>query len=252
MSLPSKSAAIHGPRRPGIRTSPQQHRWTARSAQQGERSSHCRRYAPFAPRTLRSPRNSPSARLADEDVPLGEGRVLLEPAVIARLVQLTSIAAGERALVVAAGTGYGAALLAACGARVTALEESASLRDAAHSVLAELRHRCAWSGPLGTGWPQGAPYDVILIEGAVRYMTLRLVGEQLHRQAGRLVTICSGTAGLGQPVLPRPPRPAWHSPMFDCATPLIPSLMPSPRLCFLIDMPRILCLAARCGREYRP
>ena len=43
---------------------------------------------------------------ADEDVPLGKGRVLLEPTVIARLVQLTSVVAGERALVVAAGTGY--------------------------------------------------------------------------------------------------------------------------------------------------
>jgi protein-L-isoaspartate(D-aspartate) O-methyltransferase len=170
---------------------------------------------------------------ADEDVPLGEGRVLLEPAVIARLVQLTSIAAGERALVVAAGTGYGAALLAACGARVTALEESASLRDAAHSVLAELAPSVRLvAGPLGTGWPQGAPYDVILIEGAVRYIP-PLVGEQLHRQAGRLVTICSGTAGLGQAVLAEATAAGLRTqPMFDCATPLIPSLMPSPSFVF--------------------
>ena len=83
------------------------------------------------------PRLAPLA-YADEDVPLGEGRVLIEPTVIARLVQLTAIAAGERALVVAAGTGYGAALLAACGARVTALEEAAPLQAVARAVLAEL------------------------------------------------------------------------------------------------------------------
>src|SRR5262249_14773755 len=105
---------------------------------------------------------------ADEDVPLGDGRVLIEPAVIARLVQLTAIAAGERALVVAAGTGYGAALLAACGARVTALEDSTSLQSIARTVLAELAPSVSLvTGPLAAGWPAGAPYDVILIEGAV-------------------------------------------------------------------------------------
>ena len=83
---------------------------------------------------------------ADEDVPLGEGRVLIEPMVIARLVQLTAIAAGERALVVAAGTGYGAAVLAACGARVTALEESASAAgDRAQCAGGAARRRSAWS-----------------------------------------------------------------------------------------------------------
>src|SRR6476619_4897977 len=77
------------------------------------------------PRERFLPPRLASLAYADEDVPLGEGRVLIEPAVIARLVQLAAIATGERALVVAAGTGYGAALLAACGARVTALEDSA-------------------------------------------------------------------------------------------------------------------------------
>ncbi len=107
-------------------------------------------------------------------MPLGEGRVLIEPAVIARLVQLAAIVPGERALVVAAGTGYGAALLAACGARVTALEESASLRDIARGVLAELAPSVRLvAGPLAAGWPPGAPYDVILIEGAVREIPAR-------------------------------------------------------------------------------
>ena len=63
---------------------------------------------------------------------------------------------------VAAGTGYGAALLAACGARVTALEESASLRDAARSVLAELapsvRLVAASSAPVGHRVPLTTSY----------------------------------------------------------------------------------------------
>src|SRR5690242_21614831 len=54
------------------------------------------------------------------------------------LFPYTTLFRSERALVVAAGTGYGAALLAACGARVTALEESAALQATARTVLAEL------------------------------------------------------------------------------------------------------------------
>ena len=140
-------------------------------------------------------------------MPLGEGRVLIEPAVIARLVQLTAIAAGERALVVAAGTGYGAALLAACGARVTALEEAAPLQAVARTVLAELAPSVSLvAGPLAAGWAPGAPYDVILIEGAVRDIP-PAIGEQLHRETGRLVAVRTGTApASARRCWPRPRR----------------------------------------------
>ena len=59
----------------------------------------------------------------DEDIPLGNGRYMMEPMVLARLLQSALLQGNERVLVVAAGPGYGAAVLAACGCRVTALEE---------------------------------------------------------------------------------------------------------------------------------
>jgi protein-L-isoaspartate(D-aspartate) O-methyltransferase len=171
---------------------------------------------------------------ADEDVPLGKGRVLLEPTVIARLVQLTSVAAGERALVVAAGTGYGAALLAACGARVTALEEAAPLQAVARAVLAELAPSVSLvAGPLAAGWAPGAPYDVILIEGAVRDIPPE-IAEQLHRETGRLVAIRTGSgAGICQAVLAEATAAGLRpQPKFDCATAPIPSLLRSPGFVF--------------------
>jgi protein-L-isoaspartate(D-aspartate) O-methyltransferase len=174
-----------------------------------------------------------SLAYADGDVPLGDGRVLLEPAVIARLVQLTAIMAGERALVVASGTGYGAALLAACGARVTALEEAASLQAAARGILAELAPSVGLvGGPLGAGWPPGAPYDVILIEGAVREIP-PAIAEQLHRETGRLVAVLTDGAGLCQAVLAEATAVGLRPrPMFDCASTSIPSLLPSPGFVF--------------------
>ena len=190
-----------------------------------------------AMRQLPRERFVPAAQLslayADEDVPLGEGRVLLEPMVIARLLQLTAIRAGERALVVAAGTGYGTAVLAACGARVTALEESASLIAIARGVLAEWAPSVSLvSGPLAAGWPSGAPYDVILIEGTVTDIP-PAVGEQLHRETGRLVAICAASDFGGQAVLAEATAAGLCcQPMFDCATAPIPGLQPAPGFVF--------------------
>ncbi|MEJ1978942.1 MAG: protein-L-isoaspartate O-methyltransferase [Acetobacteraceae bacterium] len=104
----------------------------------------------------------------DEDLPLGGGRVLMEPMVIARLVQLARVRPGERALVIGAGTGYGAALVAACGAEVTALDDDEALLAIALRVLP--RYAPAVKivhGALSAGLPEGAPWDFILLEGAV-------------------------------------------------------------------------------------
>ena len=169
----------------------------------------------------------------DKDVPLGGGRYLIEPMVIARLAQLTAARAGERALVVAAGSGYGAALLAACGARVTALEEDGPLQAIAHRVLAELAPSVSLvAGPMTAGWSSAAPYDVILIEGAVQEIP-QAIGEQLHQQSGRLVTVCTGTGRLGQAILAEAtPAGLRTQPMFDCATPPIPCFTQSPGFVF--------------------
>lgn len=159
----------------------------------------------------------------DEDVALGGGRCLMEPMAIARLVQLTAAQAGERALVVAAGTGYGAALLAACGARVTALEDDASLLAIAGRVLADLAPSVSLvTGPVAAGWSNAAPYDVILIEGAVHEVP-QAIGEQLRQQSGRLVTIHADGERLGQAVLAEAtPVGLRMQPMFDCSVPSLP------------------------------
>ena len=157
--------------------------------------------------------------------------MLLEPMVIARLMQLTAVRAGERALVVAAGTGYGAAVLAACGARVTALEDCAPLIAIARTRwrISPLRVSMV-SGPLAAGWPAGAPYDIILIEGTVAEIP-PAIGDQLHRETAP-VAICAASDFGGQAVLAeataRAAQPAdvrlRHGP--------IPGLQPSPGFVF--------------------
>jgi protein-L-isoaspartate(D-aspartate) O-methyltransferase len=185
------------------------------------------------PRERFVPPSLASLAYADEDVPLGRGRVLLEPMVIARLVQLTAVAEGERALVIAAGPGYGSALLASCGARVTALEDDPALLAQARLLLGELAPGVSLgSGPLAAGWPAGAPYDVILIEGAVTDIP-PAVSEQLREGGGRLVAICTDGGTGGQAVLAEATMGGLRKqPMFDCASPPIPMLASAPAFVF--------------------
>lgn len=169
---------------------------------------------------------------ADEDVPLGNGRVLIEPMVLARLLQIAEPRAGERALVVAAGAGYGAAVLAACGCHVTALEEDPALLAQARDVLMTVAPTVGVvSGPLAQGWSIGAPYDLIVIEGGVPEIPVALA-DQLLQGSGRLVgVIRSGRTGCA--VLAEATPAGVHAqPVFDCATPMLPSLRPAPAFQF--------------------
>jgi protein-L-isoaspartate(D-aspartate) O-methyltransferase len=195
------------------------------------------------PRILRAMRTLPRERFlpaalqplayADEDVPLAKGRVMMEPMVLARLLQTAAPVAGETVLVVAAGAGYGAAVLAACGTRVTALEEDPDLLAQAHAILMEIAPGVTVvSGPLAAGWPASAPYDVILIEGAVGAIPPAVV-QQLRVDGGRLVGVLTGPDGTSQAVLGEATSSGLRTtPIFDCATPLLPSLVPAAEFVF--------------------
>src|ERR1700733_4884284 len=93
-------------------------------------------------------------------------RRLLAPMVLARMLQAVTIAAGDRALDVAGGSGYGAALLAAMGAKVVLLESDAG---AAEVAKAEIHSRANVSVVIGTLDDGAAPlgsFDLIVVEGA--------------------------------------------------------------------------------------
>jgi len=115
----------------------------------------------------------------DRAIPLGEGRALPAPAVLGRLLNALAALPGERGLVVGASTGYSAVVLAKMGLKVTAIDSSASLAEAARKNKVDVA-----DGPLGEGSKKGAPFDVILIDGAVEFIPDALV-EQLE-EGGRI------------------------------------------------------------------
>lgn len=115
----------------------------------------------------------------DRAVAIGSGRFLPAPAVLGQLLTQMMPERGQKALVVGAGTGYSAAVLAAMGLTVTALESDAELAEAARGNGVKVV-----TGELEAGHPGNAPYDQILIDGAVEFITDALV-EQLA-DGGRL------------------------------------------------------------------
>ena len=115
----------------------------------------------------------------DRPLRLSGGRALMPPAALGRLLSELAPRAGERALVVGSGTGYAAALLGAIGVEVVALESDAGLASAARNAGID-----TVTGELSQGWAKGAPYDIILLDGAVEEIPASLV-KQLKPQ-GRL------------------------------------------------------------------
>lgn len=113
---------------------------------------------------------------ADATVPLADGRALNPPMALGRLLTEAQLQGHERALVIAGGTGYAAAVLARLVGSVVALEEDAALAATARETLTGTGVTLV-EGPLAEGWAAGAPYDFILIDGAVEYVPPAVVAQ---------------------------------------------------------------------------
>lgn len=181
------------------------------------------------PRERFLPPASRARAYTDQDVPLPGGRAMLDPMTLGRMLQTAAARPGDRALVVCAGTGYGAAVLARMGARVTALEEDAGLAALARQVLAELLPAGAVrleAGRCAEGFAAAAPYDVILIEGEVPEVPAALSAQLA--EGGRLVTAVGNGRRQGAAVLARRLGGSISvAPVFDCSVPALPAFAPA-------------------------
>jgi len=184
------------------------------------------------PRESFLPASVAARAYADEDVPLGGGRVLPEPMVLARMVQLAAIKPGENVLLVAAGTGYAAAVLAACGANVTAVEDDPALLSIARPALAQTAPGVHLvESALAGGCPERAPYDCIMVEGAVEQLPPAIAAQLAP--GGRLVMVRSEAGRVGQAVSGLAAGAGLHFvAAFDCAVPKLPAFRKAPAFVF--------------------
>lgn len=178
----------------------------------------------IVPRERFLPAEWAHAAYVDENLPLAPGRYLMEPMVFARLVQLADPQVTDRALDVGSGSGYGAAVLANLVRSVVALESDPGLAARGREQFARLRIDGAAQvdGPLTEGWPLKAPYDIILVEGAVEVLPGAWF-EQLA-DGGRLVAVVEAD-GIGRATLfDKRNDVLSHRVVFDASLPVLPGL----------------------------
>ena len=165
----------------------------------------------------------------DEDLPLGGGRYLMEPRVAARLIQAAEVEPTDTALVVGAGTGYEAALIAGLTRNVVALEEDPDLARRARAALVE--HTIAAvsvvEGPLHEGYRPRAPFDVILFGGAVAEVSTEIASQLAD--GGRLLAVVRPGNAVGRAIVAtRTGGVLARRAIFDAASPILPSFLPKP------------------------
>jgi protein-L-isoaspartate(D-aspartate) O-methyltransferase len=137
---------------------------------------------------------------ADVMLPLGPGRTTNLPVATGRLLTEAGLRERDRVLLIGAATGYTAAVLDALVGAVVAVESDATLAATARQTLAGMPKITLIEAPLAAGYPEGAPYDAIVIDGAIEHLPQPLV-DQLA-VGGRLVVglidrgVCRLSLGL--------------------------------------------------------
>lgn len=136
------------------------------------------------------------AAYADQNLDLGQGRVVLEPRTLAKILDALDIQSDELVLDVGCALGYSTAVVARVAQMVIGVEEDETMGADAQSHLSDAGadNAIVHVGPLGDGAAEHGPYDVILIEGGVEDIPATLL-DQL-RDGGRVAAIfMSGALG---------------------------------------------------------
>ena len=122
----------------------------------------------FVPTALRT------AAYTDRSVPLGRGRAINPALTTARLIDAAGVTTLSNVLIVGAATGYAVAVVASMGASVSGVESDAALAMEAMGNVPDAR---IVEGPLAEGVPDGAPYDCIVVDGAVEAVPPALIAQ---------------------------------------------------------------------------
>jgi protein-L-isoaspartate(D-aspartate) O-methyltransferase len=123
----------------------------------------------------------------DHPIPIGEGQTISQPYIVAIMLQALALDSSDVVLEVGTGSGYLTALLAELARQVYSVERHASLAHTAQATLARLGYTNVevLVGDGGNGFPDRAPFDVIVVSAAAPQIP-RPLFEQL-REGGRMI-----------------------------------------------------------------
>ena len=137
----------------------------------------------------------------DEDLALGGGRSLIQPLVLARLIEAAGIASTDVVLNIGDASGYSTAILSKLAQTVVSLECDAELVSKSTAALNDLGidNAAVVQGTLDQGYPAQAPYDVIIFSGAVGEIPSSICRQLTD--GGRLAAVVDGGRGMGRGTL---------------------------------------------------
>jgi protein-L-isoaspartate(D-aspartate) O-methyltransferase len=168
------------------------------------------------------------AAYVGENLPIGPGRVLLEPRTLAKMLDALDIGPNHLVLDVGCGLGYSAAVIGRMAEAVVALEEDESMATEAEAALAVYGadNVLVVHGRLAEGAARHGPYDVITVEGGVADLPQALA-DQL-KEGGRIACLFIqdglGTLKIG---LKSGGRLNWRA-AFNASAPVLPGFAAAP------------------------
>ena len=169
----------------------------------------------------------------DRDLPLGAGRaprVLIQPMILARLLQHAGLGPTDKVLEIGSASGYGAAVLSRLAGTVVALEEDAALAVFARQQLTGLNNVAVVEAPLTGGMPDAAPFDVILFNGAAVAFPEAIAG-QLARGCPLLLVEGEGNAARAK-LYTRTEAGVSGRVLFNASLPVLPGFRPAEAFAF--------------------
>ncbi len=188
------------------------------------------------PREAFVPDSKRALAYLDLDLDVGDGgsakRYLIKPAVLAKMLQAAEIKETDRVLVVGCASGYAAAVIAQFAGPVIATEGDTAQAANAKDLLARTGGGNVTLGtaPPADGDAAGAPYDVIVLNGATEIVPERLY--QQLREGGRLV----GVFAMFQPpratIVTRSHGDFGNRALFDAVAPVLPGMERLPAFVF--------------------
>ncbi|WP_444665941.1 protein-L-isoaspartate O-methyltransferase family protein [Cereibacter changlensis] len=131
------------------------------------------------PREVYVPRDRRETAYMSDNLPIGSGRVILEPRTFAKFLDALNIQPDEAVLDLGCGLGYSTAVIARLAEAVVAVEEDETLATEAQRTLSQegVDNAAVIVGPLAGGAAKHGPYDVIMLEGGVETVPEALLAQ---------------------------------------------------------------------------